>query len=198
MSESPAPPRLKVSRPRSRLYQLAPAVDAAALPEPSPADSATEAAVESAAALALDARMQRQRRWQRRRAINVLHYHAALSGTAGVLPLPVLDTLLVGSLQLNLIHDLSRLYGVDFSTQRAKAAIAALLGGMQSGLLVSSMLKYVPVVGYAVVSIPAAAAVGAVTYAIGKVFMYHFELGGTLLDFDADQLRGYFKRQLKR
>lgn len=189
MSESPAPPRLKVNRPRRRLYQLAPA---AATPlEPSPADA------ESATARALDARMQRHRRWQRRRAINVLHYHTALSGTVGVLPLPVLDTLLVGSLQLNLIHDLSRLYGVDFSTQRAKAAVAALLGGMQTGLLVSSMLKYVPVVGYAVVSIPAATAAGAVTYALGKVFMYHFELGGTLLDFDADQLRDYFKRQLK-
>ena len=181
-----APPRIKVSRARSRLYQLTPDTSAA-----------THLEIDSDAEQ-LDTLMQRHRQQQHQRATHLLHYHTALASTVGAMPLPLLDMLAVGALQLNLIHDLSRLYGVDFSTQRAKAAIAALLSGAQTGLVVSSVFKYVPVVGYAIASIPAAAAVGGVTYAVGKVFIYHFELGGTLLDFDADKLKVYFKTQLKR
>ena len=181
-----APPRIKVNRERSRLYQLTPDASPVLSHEINTSDEQ------------LDALMQRRRQRQRQQARHLLHYHTALSSTVGVLPLPLLDMLAVSALQLNLIRDLSRLYGVDFSSQRAKAGIAALLSGAQTGLVVSSIFKYVPVVGYAIASIPAAAAVGGVTYAVGKVFIYHFELGGTLLDFDAGKLKEYFKTQLKR
>jgi len=187
MSEST--PRIKVSRTRRRLYHITP---------DNPSTEQAEDAPVTSAEAALEARMQRQLKQQRARAHEMLHYHTALTGTVGALPLPLLDMVAVSALQLHLIRDLSRIYGVDFSSQRAKAAVAALLSGAQTGLVVSSMFKYVPVVGYIVASIPSAAAVGGITYAVGKVFIYHFELGGTLLDFDADKLRAYFKTQLKR
>ena len=34
------------------------------------------------------------------------------------------------------------------------------------------------------------------TYAIGKVFVLHFEAGGTLLDFDPLKMRAHFEREL--
>jgi hypothetical protein len=39
---------------------------------------------------------------------------------------------------------------------------------------------------------------GAVTYAIGQVFIAHFELGGTLADFNVAAQRPYFKDLLQR
>ena len=189
------PARIKVSRTRSRLYQLTP--NQLALPNPlenSPENNSAELDELSD----LHARMLRQRSRQRQRATHVLQYYAAVTSTVGVLPFPVVDMVAVSVMQLALIRELSRIYGVDFSKQRAKAAIAALLSGMQTGLVASSIFKYLPVVGYALTSMPVAFAVGGLTYAVGRVFMYHFELGGTLLDFDAEKLRGYFKSQLKR
>jgi hypothetical protein len=47
-------------------------------------------------------------------------------------------------------------------------------------------------------AMPSAFAASALTYAIGRVFIHHFELGGTLLNFDADKLRSYFREQLRR
>ena len=52
-------------------------------------------------------------------------------------------------------------------------------------------MKYVPVFGFLVGAIPAITTAAGITYAIGKVFIQHFELGGALLDFDAAKTRAY-------
>ena len=39
---------------------------------------------------------------------------------------------------------------------------------------------------------------GAVTYAIGKVFVQHFEMGGTLLDFNPEKVKKYFREQYEQ
>ena len=39
---------------------------------------------------------------------------------------------------------------------------------------------------------------GASTYAIGQVFIQHFESGGTFLDFEPAKVREYFRRQFGR
>ena len=38
---------------------------------------------------------------------------------------------------------------------------------------------------------------GASTYAVGKVFVQHFEMGGTLLDFDPTKTKEFFAREYK-
>ncbi|MDE2463441.1 MAG: GTPase, partial [Alphaproteobacteria bacterium] len=43
------------------------------------------------------------------------------------------------------------------------------------------------------VTLPSLAA--ASTYALGKVFIQHFESGGTFLDMDPDKVSAYFKEQ---
>jgi hypothetical protein len=37
----------------------------------------------------------------------------------------------------------------------------------------------------------------AVTWAMGRVFIQHFETGGTLLDFNAEKMRDYFKSEFE-
>ena len=39
---------------------------------------------------------------------------------------------------------------------------------------------------------------GATTYAVGKVFIQHFEMGGTLLNFNPDEVRKYFQEQYQQ
>ena len=74
--------------------------------------------------------------------------------------------------------------------------MAGLIGGVNAGLLGGSALKLVPVLGiFCFVAMPTFNA--AITYAVGKVFIQHFELGGTFLDFDPKKVRAYFEDQFR-
>ena len=62
---------------------------------------------------------------------------------------------------------------------------------------VGSLVKAIPVVG-ALAGAPAMVAVsGASAWARGNVFIRHFESGGTLLDFDAEKAKEYYKAQFE-
>ena len=123
---------------------------------------------------------------------------AIWSGVAGLVPLPVIDVVAVGGLQLQLLRRLSQIYNVDFSENRGKSLIAALAGSMipaTSGIGAASSLKFVPVIGtIAAVFVMPVLSAGA-TYAIGKAFIQHFESGGTLLDFNPPDYREFVKSQ---
>ncbi|MDQ2105880.1 YcjF family protein [Azospirillum isscasi] len=120
---------------------------------------------------------------------------------AGLIPVPLLDVAGVAGVQLKLVNDLSKLYGVPFAKDRAKALVATLLGGAVPSALTSgvfSLVKAVPIVGplTGIALMPALSA--AATLALGKVFIQHFETGGTLLDFDPEKTRAYFLDELEK
>jgi uncharacterized protein (DUF697 family) len=123
---------------------------------------------------------------------------AIWSGVAGLVPLPVIDVVAVGGLQVQMLRRLSQIYNVDFSENRGKSLIAALAGSMipaTSGIGAASTLKFVPVIGtIAAVFVMPVLSAGA-TYAIGKAFIQHFESGGTLLDFNPPDYREFVKSQ---
>jgi uncharacterized protein (DUF697 family) len=123
---------------------------------------------------------------------------AIWSGVAGLVPLPVIDVLAVGGLQVQMLRRISQIYDVQFSENRGKALIAAIAGAMipaTSTIGAASAMKFVPVLGTltAVFMMPALSA-GA-TYAIGKAFIQHFASGGTLLDFNPPDYRDFIKSQ---
>ena len=123
---------------------------------------------------------------------------AMWSGVAGLIPMPGIDVLAVGGLQVQMVRRLSQIYDVPFSENRGKALILSLAGTLipaTSGIGATSMLKFVPVIGplTAVFVMPALSA-GA-TYAIGKAFIQHFASGGTLLDFNPPDYREFIRQQ---
>jgi uncharacterized protein (DUF697 family) len=124
------------------------------------------------------------------------HMLAALA--TGLLPMPVVDLAALAGIQLNLLRCLAKLYGVEFSEQLGKSAIGALAG---SGLSVSvsaklgSLAKGVPFVGWAAGGASVALCGAASTYAIGKVFVQHFESGNTFLSFDPAAVKAYYAQQ---
>ena len=74
--------------------------------------------------------------------------------------------------------------------------MAALVGGLAGTNLGYGMgrtlLKAVPFVGSVLGGFSVSAMGGAVTWAVGRVFMQHFASGGTLLDFEPDKMRQHF------
>ena len=63
-------------------------------------------------------------------ASELVHRFALWSGVAGLVPLPVVDVIAVGGLQVQMLRRLSQIYDVEFSENRGKALIAALAGSM--------------------------------------------------------------------
>lgn len=122
-------------------------------------------------------------------------------GTAafGVIPAPGIDLVGMTSVQLAMLHKLSSIYDVKFTKSLARNAAAALLGGgvpFLAGATVASALKAVPFVGAYVAVLTQPALGGAAAYALGKVFIQHFESGGTFLTFDPNKVRAYYEEML--
>jgi uncharacterized protein (DUF697 family) len=123
---------------------------------------------------------------------------AIWSGVAGLVPIPVVDLLAVGGLQVQMLRRLSQLYDIEFSENRGKAVIAALAGTMipaTSGMGAASALKAVPILGMLASGFVMPALSAGATFAIGKAFIQHFESGGTLLDFNPPDYRDFVKAQ---
>jgi uncharacterized protein (DUF697 family) len=126
---------------------------------------------------------------------------AIWSGVAGLIPVPIVDAVAVGGLQLQMLRRISQIYDVPFSENRGKAVIAALAGAMipaTSGIGAASVLKAVPVFGTIVGSFVMPVLSAGATYAIGKAFIQHFASGGTLLDFNPPDYRDFVKAQKER
>ncbi|MBF0286687.1 MAG: YcjF family protein [SAR324 cluster bacterium] len=119
---------------------------------------------------------------------------------AGLVPFPIVDMAAVSTIQLKMVNELSKHYGIEFSKHRAKNIIGPLVGGVSTGVLgmsTVSLMKPIPVIGAiaTVAGMPLVA--GATTYALGKVFLVHFASGGTFLDLDPDKVRDYFMQQFE-
>jgi uncharacterized protein (DUF697 family) len=110
----------------------------------------------------------------------------------GLVPVPIFDAVALAAAQLKMVHSLAKIYEIEFSKSLGKSLIAALLGGaipLSLRTSLYSLCKTVSFLGQAVGILGMSILCGSSTYALGKVFIQHFESGGTLLDFDSDKMR---------
>ena len=159
------------------------------VPAPTQASSATEVV---AAAPTLDRETQ---------ALAIVKTHVPWAIGGGVLPIPGVDLAAVVAVQLRMLSKLANHYGVPFKRDAAKSVVVSLLGDVLGVTLaggLASLVKFVPVLGTAVGIAAMPALAGAVTYAIGKVFVAHFETGGTFLDLDPKKVKGYFLEEFEK
>jgi len=118
---------------------------------------------------------------------------------AGFVPVPVADTIAISGVQIKMIHELCRIYDVTFKKEAAVAVVSGLVGGklttsvarVAGGFFLSNM----PVVGTLMKYTTQPALSYASTYALGRVFVRHFESSGTMVDLDSEKLATYFKEQ---
>jgi uncharacterized protein (DUF697 family) len=137
-----------------------------------------------------------------KKASDLVDRYVAWSAAAGVIPLPIVDMLAVGGLQLQMLRRIAEVYepinDVQFSEERGKAIIASLVGTSTAtitGLGVASIMKGLPGIGTILASLSMPAVSAAATYAIGHVFIKHFASGGTLLNFNPENYREFIKAQ---
>lgn len=132
----------------------------------------------------------------------VVHRNVLWAFGAGVLPIPVFDVVAITGVQVKMLKELSELYGLEFREGMAKKAVTSLLVGVGGvgigGALGASLMKFVPVIGYALGAASVPVVAGALTHAVGKAFIMHFEAGGTLLDFDPKAMRSFFEAEFSK
>lgn len=119
----------------------------------------------------------------------------------GLIPIPVVDLAAITGTQVKMVHGLSQIYGREFSEDAVRAAIGALVGAavpVAVGAGAVSALKTVPMLGQIAGTLALPALALAATVAVGRVFVQHFEAGGTLLDFDPEKMRAYFEAEFKK
>ncbi len=135
------------------------------------------------------------------KAEKIVRNHMLVALGTGVVP-PVVDIAALTGVQIRMLYMLSKNYDQKFKDDWGKSFIGTLIGGYGMAQLctgaVYSLMKFVPGIGQIAAPVSLAVVASASTYALGKVFIKHFETGGTLLNFDAEKMREYYYEQYEK
>ena len=134
----------------------------------------------------------------------LVNKYVPFCAAAALIPLPGVDIVAVTGIHVKMIADIAKIYDVPFRDDAAKNIIssfvaAAIPSSMGFGLtqVAASALKIVPGVGTVLGMSAGAAFAAAFTFALGRVFIQHFESGGNLVTLDPIAAREYFKTEFE-
>jgi len=130
----------------------------------------------------------------------IVNSYVGWSAGAGLIPLPLIDLAAITAVELKMLDDLAKFYEIPFSRNAAKSIIGSLVGGagtVMAAVPAASLLKFVPIVGGIAGMLTEPAIAAAATYALGRVFIQHFESGGTFLDFNPEEVRAYYQGEFR-
>ena len=113
---------------------------------------------------------------------------------AGLVPIPILDIAAVTAVQMDMVKQLSWLYGIQHPGSFDKSLITALTGSVFARIG-ASFIKAIPIVGSVLGGVSMAMMSGASTYAVGQVFKRHFESGGDFSNFNPSSARVLFEEE---
>jgi uncharacterized protein (DUF697 family) len=133
-----------------------------------------------------------------RHAESVIRNHMLLAMGVGFIPLPFMDVVAAGAVQLDMIRQLCKVYNVEFKENQGKAVVSALTTSILTKMGVRSALKLIPGIGTIIGGLTLSVFNGASTYALGEVFKRHFDLGGTILDFDVERMKRAYKEKFEK
>lgn len=131
---------------------------------------------------------------------SIVKSHAMVAMAGGLVPVPALDIALLVANQVKMVQSLTQLYDVPFETTQTHSIILGLLGGSAPvfGVMGLSALKIIPGIGTLVGSSGVSVSAGALTYAVGRVFIHHFESGNETLELDISAMRRVFRREMNK
>jgi len=128
----------------------------------------------------------------------IIRNHVAWSMGMGLIPVLMADIFAVSALQLDMIKQLCKVYGVDYKETEGKAIVTSLTSSTIARLGAASIVKMVPGIGTILGGVTVSSFAGASTYALGEVFKKHFSEGGTILDFDPKRLKKYYNSKFEK
>lgn len=127
----------------------------------------------------------------------IVKTHLLLAVGGGLIPLPLVDFAAVTGVQVNMVRSLSKLYGKNFNEQMGKSVVTALVG-TSLARIGASVVKTIPLIGSILGTATQAVLSGASTYAVGQVFIHHFDKGGDLTDFNAEEFKERYKAEFEK
>ncbi|WP_338768870.1 DUF697 domain-containing protein [Bernardetia sp. ABR2-2B] len=127
----------------------------------------------------------------------IVQKHVLWSMGMGAIPIPFVDTIAVSAMQYEMLKQVSNLYGFEMSENMGKSLISVLAGGtlVRMG---ASAVKTIPIIGSFLGGGAMVVLSGASTYAIGSVFVQHFESGGDLFDIDTEKFKTFYKEKFEQ
>ena len=127
----------------------------------------------------------------------IVQKHVLWSMGMGAIPIPFLDTIAVSAMQYEMLKQVSNLYGFEMSENMGKSLISMIAGGtlVRMG---ASAVKTIPIIGSFLGGGAMVILSGASTYAIGSVFIQHFESGGDLFDIDTEKFKNFYKEKFEQ
>ncbi len=128
---------------------------------------------------------------------NIVKNNIITSMASGLIPVPLFDIISLTNIQFHMIQTLAEHYEVPVDNI-SRSLVTSLISGslpVASMLGVGSLVKSIPGIGSLAGSGTVSVVSGAVSYAVGQVFINHFEQGGTLKDFNPDSVKIYFSEQ---
>ena len=128
------------------------------------------------------------------KADSIINNHVLFSIGAGLVPIPIVDLLGVTAIQIDMLAQLAKLYGVEFNRELGKSIVSALVGGSLARLGASA-IKAIPGIGTIIGELSMGITAAASTYAVGHLFKAHFEEGGDLYNFDIDEAKKKYKQK---
>lgn len=128
---------------------------------------------------------------------SIIKNHVIYSMTAAMIPIPLMDITAVTVIQLDMIKQIAHAYGAQYDQDAGKSLISSLAGATLARLGASAV-KAIPGVG-TIIGVSAQVALsGASTYALGKVFDFHFAHKGSIFDISAQSLKAKYEELLEK
>jgi uncharacterized protein (DUF697 family) len=118
--------------------------------------------------------------------------YSSLAASAGAIPIPWVDLLLIPSIQTRMIYHLAEFYGQPLSARRFTEMAGTLGLGLAFRQAVRELVKFIPVVG----SMTGAALAAASTLALGKAFCYYYSAVHKGHVPRPEDLKQYYQEQL--
>jgi uncharacterized protein (DUF697 family) len=122
----------------------------------------------------------------------IVRKHVIWAMGAGLIPVPLLDFTAVTAVQIDMLSQLAKLYGVDYTVTTGKTFVAALTG-TTFAQIGASIVKAIPGIGTVIGGVSMSVLSGASTYAVAQVAIHYFETGGNLLNIDLDAAKNMYK-----
>jgi uncharacterized protein (DUF697 family)/predicted GTPase len=126
-----------------------------------------------------------------RHAEPVILGYSTMAATAGAVPVPFVDMIVIPGVQARMAQHLATLYGQPMNATRFREIAAAVGVGLVSRQLARQATKFIPVLGSAV----GAAVGGASTYALGRALCYYFQAVCEGHVPSAESLKAYYQEQ---
>ena len=135
----------------------------------------------------------------RLKAESLIKNYVMAASAASIVPIPLFDLAAVTAVQMRMIQKLAEMYGKTFSEAPVRNTVVSLAGGIlgptAGAITAASFAKLIPGIGWMIGAASMPVMVGASTYAVGKVFLKHFEEGGSIYDISVGNMRSYYGEQ---